>query len=65
MKARLTKGIHPDVVHAQHGWWFPEQDPTEYGWAKANVNLFTGGMPLDPHTGSQSWRSFLCKVYIA
>lgn len=64
-KARLTKGIHPSVVHAQHGWWFPEEDPPEYGFKESNVNLLTGGMPYDPHTGSESWRSFLCKVYRA
>ncbi len=63
MKARLTEGIHPGVVHAQHGWWFPEKGPPEYGWKDSNVNLLTGGMPFDPHTGSESWRSFLCKVY--
>ena len=62
-RARLTEGIHPGVVHAQHGWWFPEKDPPEYGFKESNVNLLTGGMPCDPHTGSESWRSFLCKVY--
>ncbi|MCJ7595090.1 MAG: molybdopterin-dependent oxidoreductase, partial [Desulfobacterales bacterium] len=61
-KARLTEGIHPDVVHAQHGWWFPEKDPPEYGFKESNVNLLTGGMPYDPYSGSESWRSFLCKV---
>lgn len=64
-KARLTTGIHPGVVHAQHGWWFPEKGPPEYGFKDANVNLLTGDMPYDPHTGSESWRSFLCKVYKA
>jgi thiosulfate reductase/polysulfide reductase chain A len=62
-RARLTDGIHPGVVSAQHGWWFPEQDPPEYGFQESNVNLLTGAMPYDPHTGSESWRSFLCKLY--
>jgi anaerobic selenocysteine-containing dehydrogenase len=64
-KARLTEGIHPGVVHAQYGWWFPEKEPPEYGFKESNLNLLTGGMPHDPHTGSESWRSFLCKVYKA
>lgn len=66
-RARLTNGIHPDVVHAQHGWWFPEKGPPEYGFKESNVNMLTGGMPCDPHTGSESFRSFLClcKVYKA
>ena len=62
-RAHLIKGIHPGVVHSQFGWWFPEKNPPEYGFKESNVNLLTGGMPCDPHTGSESWRSFLCKVY--
>ncbi len=62
--------VHPphvtgSLAHAQHGWWFPEKDQPEYGFKESNVNLFTGGMLYDPHTGSESWRSFLCKVYRA
>lgn len=64
-RARLIEGIHPSVVHAQHGWWFPEKDPPEYGFKESNINLLTGGMPCDPHTGSESFRGFLCKVYKA
>jgi len=64
-KARLTEAIHPGVVHVPHGWWFPEKDPPEYGFRESNVNLLTGGIPCDPHSGSESWRSFLCKVYKA
>ncbi len=62
-KARLTDGINPGVVNAQHGWWFPEKEPPEYGFKESNINLLTGDMPYDPHTGSESLRSFLCKVY--
>jgi anaerobic selenocysteine-containing dehydrogenase len=64
-KARLTEGIHPGVVHAEYGWWFPEANPPEYRFKESNVNMLTNGMPCDPHTGSESWRSFLCKVYRA
>lgn len=64
-KARLTDGIHPKVVSAQHGWWFPEEGPPEYGWKTSNVNLLTGGMPYDSSTGSEPWRSFLCRIYKA
>ena len=61
-RAKLTDGIHPGVVHAQHGWWFPEKEPPDYGYLESNVNILTGNMPLDPHTGAESFRSFLCKV---
>jgi anaerobic selenocysteine-containing dehydrogenase len=64
-RASLTEGIHPDVVSAQHGWWFPEKEPWEYGFMESNVNMLTHGMPCDPQTGSEPWRSFLCKIYKA
>jgi anaerobic selenocysteine-containing dehydrogenase len=62
-RSKLTDGINPGVVHAQHGWWFPEKEPPEYGFMESNVNLLAADMPCDPHTGSESLRSFLCKVY--
>jgi len=64
-RAKLTDGIHPGVVHAQHGWWFPEKEPPEYGFTESNVNVLAADMPCDPHTGSESLRAFLCKVYKA
>ena len=62
-RARLTDGIHPGVVSAQHGWWFPEKEPPEYGFTESNVNMITPSEPCDPHTGSMSWKAFLCKIY--
>jgi anaerobic selenocysteine-containing dehydrogenase len=31
-RVSLTDGIAPGVVSAQHGWWFPEKEPWEYGF---------------------------------
>ncbi len=62
-RASLTESIHPGVVSAQHGWWFPEKEPWEYGFTESNVNMLTHGMSCDPQTGSEPWRSFLCKIY--
>ncbi|MFH1646254.1 MAG: molybdopterin-dependent oxidoreductase [Chloroflexota bacterium] len=61
-RARLTDGIHPSVVCAEHGWWFPEKEPWDYGYRESNVNMLTSGLPRDPHTGAEPWRSFLCKI---
>jgi len=47
-RARLTDKIHPKVVGAQYGWWFPEKAPTEYGFRDSNVNMLLGGGPYDP-----------------
>jgi anaerobic selenocysteine-containing dehydrogenase len=63
MRAKLFDGIAPDVVNAQPAWWFPEDEPPEYGWKKSSVNLLLGQMDYDPDNGAESLRSTLCRVY--
>ena len=63
LKARLWDGIAPDVVSAQHAWWFPEEGPPEYGWRRSNVNLLFGDDGFDPETGSEPLKCHLCRVY--
>jgi anaerobic selenocysteine-containing dehydrogenase len=63
MRAKLFDGIARDVVGAQHGWWFPEEGPPEYGWKESNVNLLFDDAGYDPDTGSESLKSILCRVY--
>jgi anaerobic selenocysteine-containing dehydrogenase len=63
MKAKLWDGVAPDVVSAQHAWWFPEEGPPDYGWERSNVNLLFGDDGFDPETGSEPLKSYLCKVY--
>ncbi len=62
MRAKFFDGIRPDVVNAQHAWWFPEEDPPEYGWRRSNVNLLYGDTHFDPENGSEPIRSYLCRV---
>jgi len=62
-KAKLTDGIDPRVIHAQHGWWFPEQTAPQYGVWQSNVNLLTdNGPPYDPAMGTYQLRALLCRV---
>jgi anaerobic selenocysteine-containing dehydrogenase len=65
MKAKLFGGIRPDVVNAQHAWWFPEEKASEYGWKSSNVNLLYDHAHFDPENGSEPLKSYLCKVYKA
>jgi anaerobic selenocysteine-containing dehydrogenase len=40
-KVKVTPVIKPGVVHAQHGWWFPEESgeyPHFFGTWKSNIN---------------------------
>ena len=63
-KAKITTGIHPLVVHAEHGWWFPEKKEPSHGWNESNVDILTENKPpLDPAMGSTNLRVLLCKVY--
>ncbi len=62
MKAKFFDGIRPDVVNAQHAWWFPEESPPEYGWKRSNVNLLYGDTHFDPENGSEPLRSYLCRI---
>ncbi len=62
-KAKLTTGIDPRVISAQHGWWFPEQPGPEYGVWQSNVNLLTDNRPpYDPAMGTYQLRALLCRV---
>jgi anaerobic selenocysteine-containing dehydrogenase len=63
MRTKFFDGIAKDVVNAQHAWWFPEEDPPEYGWKRSNVNLLFGDMAYDPDTGAESLKCALCKIY--
>ena len=63
MKAKLFEGIRPDVVNAQHAWWFPEEKASDYGWKRSNVNLLYDHTQFDPESGAEPLKSYLCKVY--
>ena len=67
LKAKITEGIHPNVVSTQHGWWegceqlgLPAYDPfSEQG---SNVNLIISNEAIDPVSGSVPHRSNLCAL---
>jgi len=64
-RAKLTKGIHPKVVHAQHGWWYPEDkkaEPSLHGVWESNINVLTDWNG-DEAMSSDPLRGLLCKVY--
>lgn len=62
-KAKVTTGIDPRVINAQHGWWFPEEPAPDYGVWKSNVNLLTDNQPpYDPAMGTYQLRALLCRV---
>jgi len=62
MKGRLFDGIALGVVNAQHGWWFPEDDPPEYGWKKSSVNLLFSGADFETDTGTEPLKCYRCRI---
>jgi anaerobic selenocysteine-containing dehydrogenase len=62
-KATLTSGIHRRVVHAQHGWWFPEKpSSTLFGVWESNI-----GQLIPPGWTGRSgygypFKNLLCRV---
>jgi anaerobic selenocysteine-containing dehydrogenase len=66
-RAKLTLGIDPRVVMAEHDWWFPEKpgaEPELHGVWESNINVVTDAEPpYDPGFGSTPARSLLCKIY--
>ncbi len=67
-KATLFDGIAPSVVHAEHGWWYPElpgEEPWLHGVWESNINVLMNDEPeaCDPYSGGWPLRTALCKVY--
>jgi thiosulfate reductase / polysulfide reductase chain A len=67
-KCNYFDGIDPRVVHAQHGWWFPEdpaEEPSLHGVWKSNINVLTDDDPdiCNPINGGWPLRGLLCRVY--
>jgi anaerobic selenocysteine-containing dehydrogenase len=69
-RVKIFDGIDERVIHAEHGWWFPEQEGAEphlYGVFQSNINCLTSDEPpfLDIGFGGCNLRGFLAKVYKA
>jgi thiosulfate reductase/polysulfide reductase chain A len=69
-RADLTQAVHPRVVVAQRGWWYPErgaQEPELGGCLESNANVLTSSDEefCDPLGGSWANRGLLCRVYKA
>ena len=65
-KAHVTPIIDPRVIHAQHGWWFPEQDPEApnlSGVWKANINSLVPHRAIGRIGFGAPFKNVLCKIY--
>ncbi len=67
LRANLTRGIAPEVVCTQHGWWqaCPELDlpgSDVFSSSGANLNLLYQNDFTDPISGSVHMRGFPCRI---
>lgn len=67
-RAKFFEYIEPRVVHAQHGWWYPElpgEEPWLHGVWLSNINVCTDDEldHCDEALGSWPLRTMQCKVY--
>jgi thiosulfate reductase / polysulfide reductase chain A len=64
LKARVTDQVHPKMIHARHGWWFPEKPAPEHGCFDSNINVvMTDDLPREEICASVRTRGTLCKIY--
>ncbi|MFH1080093.1 MAG: molybdopterin-dependent oxidoreductase [Pseudomonadota bacterium] len=62
-RASVTDIIHPRVVSAALGWWFPEGSPeTQYEWKKSNFNMLTSIGKLGKEFGTPNIKNLPCRI---
>ncbi len=63
-RAKLYDGIDPQVVVAEHGWWYPEIKDPGHGWDISNINILMDNAhrTMDPAMGATNIRNCLCSI---
>lgn len=67
-KCRYSDRLLPNVVNAEHGWWFPEEPaeaPSLHGVWQSNINVLLDDDPktCDPRNGVWVLKGVMCRVY--
>ena len=61
--ARVTDIVHPRVVSAALGWWFPEGDAArQFEWQTANFNMLTSIGKLGKEFGTPNLKNLPCRI---
>jgi len=65
-KCRYFDGIAPDVIQAEHGWWYPEDESMDSVW-RSNINaILDDDLDLcDAVSGNFIFRGQRCRIYKA
>lgn len=65
-KVNVTPTIKEGVVHAMHGWWYPEQsgeEPNLFGNWKSNINVTMPHKVNGKMGFGDCFKNMICKVY--
>lgn len=61
--ARITDGVHPGVICADLGWWFPEGNAAEqFEWQRSNFNMLTSFETLGKEFGTPNLKNLPCRI---
>ena len=61
--ACLTNTVHPKVIYAAYGWWFPEGKTEDlYGWDRSNFNMLTSTEKLGREFGTPNLKGINCRI---
>ena len=62
----MTPRVAPGVIHAEHGWWFPEQEaaePSLFGTFDSNPNNCTRAFETGEGGIGTNIKSMICRIY--
>ena len=65
LRAKVTPVVKPGVVHAQHGFWFPEEDGEEphlFGVWRSNINELVPHKFVGKLGFGAPFKCIICKV---
>lgn len=65
-KVHVTPTTRPDVVHAEHAWWYPEQEgeePNLFGHRQSNINVVMPSHVIGKLGMGDTFKCQICKVY--
>ena len=62
-RARVSDAVHPRVINADLGWWFPEGRAEEqFEWRKSNFNMLTSAKKLGREFGTPNLKNLPCRI---
>jgi anaerobic selenocysteine-containing dehydrogenase len=64
LRVKFAPGLDPRIVHAQHGWWFPENPAPDHGCFESNIDVvLSDDPPREKICGSVPTRGTICRIY--